>query len=193
MTRGRLGSRFGYGSGTSRLALENEARAPVNEVEHGLTTRDASMGTEAPTPIVIPVYCAYKKAPCPRCGKRGRRKRVLTRTVRTVAFKAVAFLEITYGGCAARCRCSTTFRNNPEGVPPKDTRPVVQSNAKSHHPRRVEGHVGSHEKEVGIGEESLNHSVFPREPILSICRCRTRSKSRHRSAVAVAERCQIIA
>jgi transposase-like protein len=77
------------------------------------------MGTEAPSPIVIPVYCAYKKAPCPRCGKRGRRKRVLTRTVRTVAFKAVAFLEITYGEYAARCRCCATFRNSPEGVPPK--------------------------------------------------------------------------
>jgi hypothetical protein len=88
-------------------------------LKHGLTTRDASMGTEAPTPVVIPVHCAYKKAPCPRCGKRGRRKRALTRTVRTVAFKAVAFLEITCGEYAARCRCCTSFRNSPEGVPPR--------------------------------------------------------------------------
>jgi hypothetical protein len=77
------------------------------------------MGTEAPTSIVIPVHCAPKKAPCPKCGKRGRRKRTLTRTVRTVAYKAVAMLEISYGEYAARCRCCTTFRTTPEGVPPK--------------------------------------------------------------------------
>src|SRR4051812_10942290 len=77
------------------------------------------MGTEAPTSVVIPVHCAPKKAPCPRCGKRGRRKRTLTRAVRTLAYKAVAFLEVTYGEYAARCGCCTTFRNRPEGVPPK--------------------------------------------------------------------------
>src|SRR3954454_17195332 len=77
------------------------------------------MGTEAPTPIVIPVHCAPKKAPCPTCGKRGRRKRTLTRTVRTVAYKTIAVLEITYGEYAARCDCCTTFRSTPEGVLPK--------------------------------------------------------------------------
>ncbi len=77
------------------------------------------MGTEAPTSVVIPVHCAPKKAPCPECGKPGRRKRTLTRTVRTVAYKAVAVLEVTYGEYAARCRCCTTFRTSPEGVPPK--------------------------------------------------------------------------
>ena len=77
------------------------------------------MGTEAPTTVVIPVHCAPKKAPCPKCGKHGRRKRTLTRSVRTVAYKAVAFLEITYGEYAARCDCCTTFRNTPEGVLPK--------------------------------------------------------------------------
>ncbi len=74
------------------------------------------MGTEVPTPIVIPVHCAPRKAPCPKCGKRGRRKRTITRKVRTVAYKALAYLEITYGEYAARCGCSTTFRNTPEGV-----------------------------------------------------------------------------
>jgi hypothetical protein len=39
--------------------------------------------------------------------------------VRTVAYKAVAVLEVTYGEYAARCRCRTTFRSTPEGVPPK--------------------------------------------------------------------------
>ena len=77
------------------------------------------MGTEAPTTVVIPVRCAPMKAPCPTCGKRGRRKRTLTRTVRTVAYKAVAHLEITYGEYQARCDCCTTFRNTPEGVLPK--------------------------------------------------------------------------
>src|SRR5918997_1072211 len=77
------------------------------------------MGTEAPTPIVIPVRCAPKKAPCPDCGKRGRRKRTLTRTVRTVAYKAVAILEITYGEYDARSGCCTPFRNSPEGGLPK--------------------------------------------------------------------------
>jgi hypothetical protein len=77
------------------------------------------MDAEAPTSVVIPVDCAPKKAPCPKCGKRGRRKRTLTRMVRTVAYKAVAHLEITYGEYGARCACSTTFRNTPEGVLPK--------------------------------------------------------------------------
>jgi transposase-like protein len=84
-----------------------------------LTTRDTSMGTEAPTPVVIPVRCAPKKAPCPECGRKGRRKRTRTRTVRTVAYKAVAVLEVTYGEYAARCRCRSTFRTTPAGVPPK--------------------------------------------------------------------------
>jgi transposase-like protein len=77
------------------------------------------MGTEAPTTVVILVSCAPMKAPCPQCGKRGRRKRTLTRTVRTVAYKVVASLEITYGEYRARCDCCTTFRNTPEGVLPK--------------------------------------------------------------------------
>ncbi len=77
------------------------------------------MGTEAPTIVVIPVHCAPKKAPCPNCGKLGRRKRTVTRSVRTVAYKAIAYLEITYGESGTRCGCCTTFRNNPEGVLPK--------------------------------------------------------------------------
>jgi transposase-like protein len=78
------------------------------------------MGTEAPTPIVIPVHCAPRKAPCPKCGKHGRRKRKLPpRRVRTVAYKAVAYLEITGGEYQARCGCSKTFRNTPEGVLPR--------------------------------------------------------------------------
>jgi Transposase len=77
------------------------------------------MGTEAPTPIVIPIQAAPKKAPCPKCGKHGTRKRKITRTVRTVAYKAIAYLEITCGEYAARCDCCTTFRNSPEEVLPR--------------------------------------------------------------------------
>src|SRR5947208_9232880 len=78
------------------------------------------MGTETPTPIVIPVHCAPRKAPCPKCGKHGRRKRKLPpRRVRTVAYKAVVFLEITCGEYQARCSCCTAFRNTPEGVLPR--------------------------------------------------------------------------
>jgi transposase len=77
------------------------------------------MGTDAPTTIFIPVHCAPKKAPCPTCGKHGHRKRKVTRKVRTLAFKSIAYLEITCGEYAARCDCCKTFRNTPEGVFPK--------------------------------------------------------------------------
>jgi hypothetical protein len=43
----------------------------------------------------------------------------VTRTVRTVASKAVAYREITCGEDHARCDCCTTFRNTPEGVLPR--------------------------------------------------------------------------
>jgi hypothetical protein len=36
-----------------------------------------------------------------------------------VAYKAIAFLEITYGEYEAHCNCCTTFRTNPEDVLPK--------------------------------------------------------------------------
>jgi hypothetical protein len=43
----------------------------------------------------------------------------VTRRVRTVVYKAIAYLEITCGEYAARCDCCTTFRNTPDGVLPK--------------------------------------------------------------------------
>ena len=77
------------------------------------------MGTEAPTIVTIPVSCAPKKAPCPTCGRPGRRTRILPpRRVRTVAYQAIAYLEITCGEYRARCDCCTTFRSTPEGVLP---------------------------------------------------------------------------
>jgi hypothetical protein len=60
------------------------------------------MGSDASTTLFIPVSCAPKKAPCPKCGKHGRRKRKVPRRVRTVVYKAIAYLEITCGEYAAR-------------------------------------------------------------------------------------------
>jgi hypothetical protein len=78
------------------------------------------MGTEAPTIVTRPVHCAPKKAACPKCGEPGRRTRILPpRRVRTVAYKAIAYLEITCGEYQARCDCCTTFRSSPDGVLPR--------------------------------------------------------------------------
>jgi hypothetical protein len=76
------------------------------------------MDANAPK-IVLPIFCAPKKAPCPCCGKKGKLQRVLHREVRTLAYKQIALLNITYGEYAARCGCSKTFRTNPDGVLPK--------------------------------------------------------------------------
>jgi hypothetical protein len=65
-------------------------------------------------------HCAPKKAPSPKCGKHGRRKRILPpRKVRTVAYKAIAYLDLTCGEDQARCDWCTTFRTTPEGVLPR--------------------------------------------------------------------------
>jgi hypothetical protein len=77
------------------------------------------MSTEAPTPAIIREDHAPKEAPCPHCGKEGRRKRKRTRRVRTLLFKRVAYREITYGESTARCGCCTTFHSGPDDVAPK--------------------------------------------------------------------------
>lgn len=77
------------------------------------------MDAEAPECVYIPVTCASKKAPCPKCGKRGKLIRTHTREVRTIAYKKVAWLELTYGEYEARCGCCKTFCNTPEDVLPK--------------------------------------------------------------------------
>src|SRR3974377_841060 len=84
-----------------------------------LFRKGANMGADGPPIVFIPVHCAPQKAPCPKCGKLGKRKRTCTREVRTVAFKAVAYLKITYGEYTAQCECCTTFRNTPKGALPK--------------------------------------------------------------------------
>src|SRR6516165_12244807 len=78
------------------------------------------MGTNAPTIVTLPVSCAPKKAPCPTCGRPGRRTRILPpRRARTVAYQAIAYLEITCGEYRARCDCCSTFRSAPDGVLPR--------------------------------------------------------------------------
>jgi len=76
------------------------------------------MDAEAPV-RVIPVCCAGKKAPCPTCGKMGRRKRTHCRDVRTIAYKEIVVLRITYGEYESRCQCCKSFRTHPEDVLPK--------------------------------------------------------------------------
>jgi transposase-like protein len=77
------------------------------------------METVSPHVRTIPVRCALAKAPCPDCGKLGRRKATHNRLVRTLAYKQVVFLDVTYGEYRARCSCCTTFRTTPPGVEPK--------------------------------------------------------------------------
>ena len=68
----------------------------------------------------VQVRCCAKTAPCPTCGRRGRRKQVLPpRQVRTIAYKQVVYLEITAAEYYAKCDCCKTFRSHPEGVEPR--------------------------------------------------------------------------
>src|SRR4051812_7431562 len=69
--------------GVAHFGVEREGLRPGEWVwKHSPFTKDASMGTGAPPPVVLPVHVAPKKAPCPRCGKLGPRKRTFTRRVR---------------------------------------------------------------------------------------------------------------
>src|SRR3954453_18817887 len=77
------------------------------------------METIGPHARTIPVRCAPSKAPCPRCGQLGRRKATHHRRVRTLAYKQVVYLDVTYGEYRARGRCRKTSRTTPPGVEPK--------------------------------------------------------------------------
>jgi hypothetical protein len=70
-------------------------------------------------PAVRVVRCAPKTHPCPACGKRGRRKRLLRRRIRSLAYRQVAYLDVHYAGYRARCGCRKSFRSWPLDVPPK--------------------------------------------------------------------------
>jgi hypothetical protein len=69
--------------------------------------------------LISRIRCAPRRAPCPHCGRLGRRKRLLHRRVRTLAYRRVAWLEVTYAEYRARCGCCKYFRTWPLGVPPK--------------------------------------------------------------------------
>ncbi len=77
------------------------------------------MEIKYPQVRTIPLRCAPSQAPCPTCGKPAQRKDVLHRQVRTIAYKQVVYLDITYGEYRARCDCCTTFRTTPPGVEPR--------------------------------------------------------------------------
>jgi transposase-like protein len=77
------------------------------------------METIGPHVRTIPVRCAPRKAPCPTCGKLGRRRTILNRQVRTIAYQQIVFLDITYGEYRARCDCCTTFRTTPPDIEPR--------------------------------------------------------------------------
>lgn len=71
------------------------------------------------TEVVTRIRRAPRRAPCPCCGRRGRRKRILHRRLRTLAYRRVAWLEVIYAEYQARCCCRKYFRTWPLDVPPK--------------------------------------------------------------------------
>ena len=54
--------------------------------------------------LITRIRRAPRRAPCPDCGRLGRRKRLLHRRLRTLAYQRVAWLEVTYAEYRARCR-----------------------------------------------------------------------------------------
>lgn len=70
-------------------------------------------------PVVRFVRRAARTHPCPTCGRPGRRKRVLYRRIRSLAYRQVAFLDVHYGEYQARCSCRRSFRSWPLDVPAK--------------------------------------------------------------------------
>jgi hypothetical protein len=70
-------------------------------------------------PTIRVVRCAAKTHPCPRCGKRGRRKRLCHRRIRSLAYRQVAFVDVHYAEYQSRCRCCKSFRSWPLSVPAK--------------------------------------------------------------------------
>jgi transposase-like protein len=64
----------------------------------------------------LEVSCCPRTYPCPSCGRRGRRKQILTREVRSIAFREICLLEVRYAEYRATCRCCRTFRSAPPGV-----------------------------------------------------------------------------
>jgi hypothetical protein len=76
---------------------------------------------DAPRPKVLHSYRRHapKKAPCPHCGRLGRRKDFQQRTVRSIAYQAILLVHVTTAEYRATCDCCTTFRTQVEGIEPK--------------------------------------------------------------------------
>lgn len=55
------------------------------------------METRRPHVRTIPLRYAPSPAPCPKCGKPGRRKAIHHRLVRTLAYQQVVYLDVTDG------------------------------------------------------------------------------------------------
>src|ERR1700693_2126500 len=70
-------------------------------------------------PQVRVVRCAPRSHPCPHCGKRGRRKRPLYRRIRSLAYRQVAYLDVSYAEYQSRCSCCKFFRSWPLVSPSK--------------------------------------------------------------------------
>jgi hypothetical protein len=69
--------------------------------------------------LITRIRRAPRRAPCPTCGCRGHRKRILQRRVRSLAYHRRAWVEVTYAEYRARCGCCKYFRTWPLDVPPK--------------------------------------------------------------------------
>ena len=70
--------------------------------------------TDRPTqerPQVVHAYRrnAPKKAPCPSCGRLGRRKDYHQRTVRSIAYQAILLLHLTTAEYRATCTTNLRF------------------------------------------------------------------------------------
>src|SRR4051794_6276515 len=70
-------------------------------------------------PPVRVVRCAPPTHPCPTCGQHGRRKRRLSRRIRSLAYRQESWIDVHYAEYQARCRCCKFFRSWPLDVPPK--------------------------------------------------------------------------
>jgi hypothetical protein len=71
------------------------------------------------TPLVRRLRCAPRRAPCPTCGRLGRRKRLLHRRLRSLAYQQPAWLDVTYAEYQSHCSCCKFFRTWPLDVPAK--------------------------------------------------------------------------
>lgn len=69
--------------------------------------------------LITRIRRAPRRAPCPHCGCLGRRKRLLQRRVRSLAYQRVAWLLVTYAEYRSHCACCKYFRTWPLDVPQK--------------------------------------------------------------------------